>query len=73
MREMKNSGIERIGEIPSDWKICRFRNIVNIYNGNSIKDEEKANYEDAVDAIPYIATKDIDATFQTINYNNVLS
>lgn len=67
---MKNSGIERIGEIPSDWKICRFRNIVNIYNGNSIKDEEKANYEDAVDAIPYIATKDIDATFQTINYNN---
>lgn len=70
MREMKNSGIERIGEIPSDWKICRFRNIVNIYNGNSIKDEEKANYEDAVDAIPYIATKDIDATFQTINYNN---
>ncbi len=70
MREMKNSGIEWIGDIPSEWKICRFRNIVNIYNGNSIKDEEKANYEDAVDAIPYIATKDVDATFKTINYNN---
>jgi len=70
MREMKNSGIEWIGDIPSDWKICRFRNIVNIYNGNSIKDEEKANYEDAVDAIPYIATKDVDAIFKTINYNN---
>lgn len=70
MREMKNSGIEWIGDIPADWKICHFRNIANIYNGNSIKDEEKANYENSTDAIPYIATKDVDATFQTIAYDN---
>lgn len=69
-REMKDSGIEWIGDIPADWKICHFRNIANIYNGNSIKDEEKANYEDYTDAIPYIATKDVDATFQTIAYDN---
>ena len=70
MKEMKNSGIEWIGKIPIEWTICRFKNIANIYNGNSIKDEDKEKYEDANDAIPYIATKDVDVTFQTIAYDN---
>lgn len=70
MREMKDSGIEWIGMIPIEWTVCRFKNIANIYNGNSIKDEDKEKYEDANDAIPYIATKDVDVTFQTIAYDN---
>ena len=69
-REMKSSGVEWIGDIPADWNICHFRNIANIFNGNSIKDDEKANYEDSTEAVPYIATKDIDAIFQTIDYGN---
>ncbi|MDD4494371.1 MAG: restriction endonuclease subunit S [Eubacteriales bacterium] len=72
MRKMKDSGVEWIGEIPADWKICRFKNVAELYTGNSIKDEEKEQYEDIVDARPYIATKDIDITFGNVNYTNGL-
>lgn len=33
MREMKDSGIEWIGEIPKDWKVKRCKNISNFING----------------------------------------
>lgn len=72
MREMKDSGIEWIGEIPKEWKIIKCKYTANLYTGNSIKDEEKANYEDSTNAIPYIATKDIDVTFSTVDYENGL-
>ena len=70
MRKMKNSGVPWIGEVPSDWSVCRIKAVADVYIGNSIKDEEKQFYEDSNDAIPYIATKDVDATLQTINYDN---
>ena len=70
MRKMKDSGIEWIGTIPNDWHICKFKNSVHIYNGNSIKDENKINYDDPCDAIPYIATKDIALESHIIDYNN---
>lgn len=69
---MKDSGIEWIGEIPTNWKVCRFKNVANLYTGNSIKDNEKDNYLDSYDAIPYISTKDITKDFCTIDYNNGL-
>ena len=67
---MKDSGIEWIGEIPEDWISCYLKNVVNIFTGNSIKDEHKQLYEDKVDAVPYISSKDIDVTLQNINYDN---
>ena len=70
MRKMKDSGIEWIGEIPEDWISCYLKNVVNIFTGNSIKDEHKQLYEDKVDAVPYISSKDIDVTLQNINYDN---
>ncbi len=33
-REMKDSGIEWIGEIPKEWEICRLRFLCNILTGN---------------------------------------
>ncbi|MBQ3821591.1 MAG: hypothetical protein II807_00890, partial [Thermoguttaceae bacterium] len=69
-RLMKDSGIPWIGEIPVDWEICKIKNVARIYTGNSIKDEDKGNYEDSNNAIPYVATKDIDPTFQSIDYDN---
>ena len=33
-REMKDSGIEWIGEIPSEWKTCRLRFLCSIATGN---------------------------------------
>jgi type I restriction enzyme, S subunit len=70
MREMKNSGIEWIGEIPKKWKILRFKNISNLYTGNSIKDEEKNRYEDENEALPYISSKDINVLNNAANYRN---
>lgn len=72
MREMKDSGIEWIGKIPVEWTTIKIKYVASLYTGNSIKDEEKSQYEDSKNAIPYIATKDIDITFNTINYENGL-
>ena len=69
-REMKDSGIEWIGEIPKDWEVGKIKNICNLYVGNSIKDNEKQNYQDSVNAIPYISTKDINVNNAVINYEN---
>ena len=67
---MKNSGIEWIGEIPDDWEVSKTKYLTKLYTGNSIKDEEKNLYEDKADAVPYISSKDINATFSTTNYEN---
>lgn len=69
-REMKNSGVEWIGNIPSEWKIRKIKNVCSIYTGNSIKDNEKNNFTDSTNAIPYIATKEIDVSSSKINYDN---
>lgn len=69
-REMKNSGVEWIGDIPSEWEIRKIKNVCSIYTGNSIKDNEKNNFTDSTNAIPYIATKEIDASSSKINYDN---
>lgn len=69
-REMKYSGVEWIGNIPSEWLIRKIKNVCNIYTGNSIKDNEKNNFTDSTNAIPYIATKDIDVSSSKINYDN---
>ena len=68
----KDSGIAWIGKIPSEWKVCRIKNSASLYTGNSIKDEEKDYYTDYKNARPYIATKDIDATYLSANYENDL-
>lgn len=68
-RAMKDSGIEWIGEIPEDWGVRKLGNISKLYIGNSIKDNQKDNYVDSKDAVPYIATKDISFD-NSVNYEN---
>lgn len=72
MRQMKDSGIEWIGEIPEGWEVVRIKYLCDLYTGNSIKDEDKNKFQDPVAAHPYIATKDIDLQFNVANYNNGL-
>ena len=67
---MKDSGIEWIGEIPEDWEVSKIKSISDIYTGNSIPTEIKDIYTDFVDAIPYIATKDISLESNNIDYKN---
>ena len=69
---MKDSKIPWIGEIPDDWIVCRIKDVADLYTGNSIKDDDKKKYMDSEDAIPYIATKDIEAVIYTANYENGL-
>ena len=68
----KDSGIDWLGEIPSEWFNTKLKYHSFIYNGNSISDNEKENYEnlDINNSIPYVSTKDIDSNFLTINYDN---
>mgnify|MGYP004655138649 FL=1 len=46
MREMKDSGVEWIGEIPQKWKMCRLKNYAYIMNGADYKDiqDDNGNY-----------------------------
>ncbi len=67
---MKDSGIEWIGEIPDDWKVGKIKWMSDIYTGNSIPTEIKDIYNDSVDAVPYIATKDISLRSNHIDYEN---
>lgn len=70
MRKMKDSGIPWLGNIPETWNIAKIKNIANIYVGNSIRDEDKENYSDSGNGIPYIATKDINVDTSIIDYKN---
>ena len=66
---MKDSGIEWIEDIPVDWEVRKLGNVAALYIGNSIKDNEKDNYADENQAIPYIGTRDVNLD-NTINYSN---
>ncbi len=68
----KDSGVEWLGEIPTEWINSKLKYHAFIYNGNSISDNEKSAYEnlDKETSIPYVSTKDIDSNFLTINYDN---
>jgi len=46
MREMKDSGVEWIGEMPQEWKMCRLKNYAYIMNGADYKDiqDDNGNY-----------------------------
>ena len=43
MRVMKDSGVEWIGEIPKEWEVCRFKNVAQLFTGNSIKEIGRAH------------------------------
>ncbi|MCM1363259.1 MAG: hypothetical protein NC235_15435, partial [Clostridiales bacterium] len=47
MREMKDSGIEWIGEIPKEWEIIRMKNMIISRDGGAWG-EEKSNDENDV-------------------------
>lgn len=40
MREMKDSGIEWIGDIPQDWTCCKQKYMIRLLNGRAYKDSE---------------------------------
>lgn len=69
-RTMKDSGIKWIGFIPKHWPVSKFKYSSIMYTGNSIKDSEKDEYSSLEMARPYISTKNIDLSNNTINYES---
>ena len=43
MREMKDSGVEWIGEIPKDWDIIKCKYLLRIQSGDSIANDDISN------------------------------
>ena len=43
VREMKDSGIEWIGEIPKEWTIKKFKYTFKIIGGSGFKEEYQGN------------------------------
>ena len=40
MREMKDSGVEWIGEIPAGWEVRKLGHFINFFNGYAFKGNE---------------------------------
>ena len=70
----KDSELSWLGEIPIEWQASKLKYNASIYNGNSISDSQKSNYENHEESmsIPYISTKDLNADYFTIKYDNGL-
>ena len=56
-------------DIPDNWTWIRLKSLANIYNGNSINDDEKKRKYTNVQGRDFIATKDVSFD-RTISYNN---
>jgi type I restriction enzyme S subunit len=65
---LKDSGIDWMGQIPEHWEVKRLKDCFNLFTGNSISD--KSVFENPVDSIPYVATKDIDFYTGKIKFDN---
>ena len=70
--EMKDSGINWIGKIPAHWEIKRMKDVSELYTGKSLNDSQKELYGDlsGADVLPYIGSKDVDATTGSVNYES---
>ncbi len=59
MREMKDSGIEWIGEIPKDWKVCKLKNISRIQTGNTPSKTQQTEFYSDESGISWIKAEDL--------------
>lgn len=59
MREMKDSGVEWIGKIPIDWKVCRLKNVSSIQTGNTPPKNEQSIFYSDESGVPWIKAEDL--------------
>lgn len=65
---LRDSSISWIGQIPQHWGVKRFKDVLNLFTGNSISD--KNGFDIIENSISYVSTKDIDFETNEINYQN---
>lgn len=68
-----DSGVEWLGAIPSCWEVKKLKYISILYNGDSLNEKQKKQYESTNNLEhPYISSKDINIVDSKIDYNNGL-
>ena len=60
MREMRDSGVNWIGLIPTYWQVCKLKYIADIQTGNTPPKSEQSKYYSNV-GIPWIKAEDLDS------------
>ena len=69
----KDSGVECLSEMPEHWEVIKLKYICQVFNGDSINDEKKSDFESGCELdLPYISTKDVDFDYSKIDYDNGL-
>jgi len=69
----KDSGLNFLKKIPEKWRVQKIKFFVNIYNGDSLNDDYKNQFESYnLDDLAYISSKDIDVDTSKIQYENGL-
>ena len=69
----KNSGIERVFEIPKKWTVLKLKRFAKLYNGDSLAPTLKDKYSSTdLNHRAYISSKDININTSQIKYLNGL-
>jgi len=69
----KESGLSFLEKIPEKWRVQKIKFFVNIYNGDSLNDAYKIQFESYnLDDLAYISSKDIDVDNSKVQYENGL-
>lgn len=61
MREMKDSGVAWIGEIPKEWEITQLKHISHIQTGSTPTKEKQNEYYSDESGIPWIKAENLDS------------
>ena len=69
---MKYSGVKWIGSIPDSWNTIKNKFVVDLFTGNSIKDEEKDLYTNEENSDLYLSSKNINVDNGELILNDVL-
>ena len=64
MREMKDSGVEWIGEIPKDWETAKFKFFLSIIGGCGFKEEYQGESQGDY---PFLKASDINGSERTVS------
>ena len=74
MREMKDSGVEWIGEMPAGWKTARVKNVAaTMQSGGTPDSSNDSFYVDKEYGIPWVAIADMSATAYVTDTNKYIS
>lgn len=67
------TGVSWIKKIPPNWTIAKIKNCAKVYNGDSLNEKQKSQYESSDENhLAYISSKDICVKTAKINYHNGL-